>query len=86
MDLVDEVTDYGAPEFVVNGPSTIEWISPHQVRITYYVRRRAGNVATHHTIWDIDELMEAHRMYDMALAKLTKELRGLKLRLVEGTA
>lgn len=73
MDLVEDVSDFNAPEFVVNGPSSIEWISPHQVRITYYCRRKTGNIATHHAIWDIDELLAAHEAYDVALVKLRRE-------------
>jgi|SRR5882672_2446458 len=52
LDFIDEFSDLGAPEFAVTGVASIERISPGQVRITKYIRRKDGNFVTHHEIWD----------------------------------
>jgi hypothetical protein len=52
MDFIEEFTDLGAPEFAVSGIASIERISRGQVRATYYSRRKDGNIAVVHIIWD----------------------------------
>ena len=53
MDFIEEVTDLGAPEYAVTGVASIERISPGQVRVTKYSRRKDGNIITHHEVWDL---------------------------------
>jgi hypothetical protein len=55
MKFVNECTDYGAPEFVAAGVSSIDRASENTVRVTYYSRRRDGNVDVCHVVWDKDE-------------------------------
>lgn len=73
MELVEGVVDYGAPEFVSNGASNAEWISEHQIRITYYVPRKDALVVTHHVIYDVAVLIKMHEMWGAFLPHFMSE-------------
>jgi len=67
MEFVEDVIDNGAPEYAVTGIAAIERISPGQVRVTKYVRRRGENVVTHHEVWDRSLCIRALAMCDEVL-------------------
>jgi hypothetical protein len=54
MKFVDGCVDYGAPEFLVTGISSIERISRGIVRVSYF-RRRDEKTEVCHTLWDWDD-------------------------------
>lgn len=58
MDFVDGYEDFGAPEINVLGIAAIERLSENQVRVTYYTRRKTGNVVVAHLIWDLHRLLD----------------------------
>jgi len=67
MELVEDVIDNGAPEYAVTGIAAIERISPGQVRVTKFMRRRGENIVTHHEIWDLKLWLRALAPYEEAM-------------------
>jgi hypothetical protein len=56
----DQIIDYGgAPEVCVTGASSIERISPGQIRESYFSRRSDGSVHVCSIVWD-RELWRRH--------------------------
>jgi hypothetical protein len=73
MDFRTDVTDYGAPEFLVSGPVSISWINAHQLRFTYYSKRTTGDVVSHHAVWDIDDLRAAVQLYNTVFPEIFRD-------------
>lgn len=75
MEIVKAV-DYGvAPEIPVKGVSSIEQISPGQVRISYYVvhKGNAGEPEARtvvHLVWDRMELLSVIPIFQLVKAEI----------------
>lgn len=72
MDFVEELTDFGAPEYAVTGVASIERISAGQVRISKYSRRKDGNIVVFHEVWDYQTWRKSFPPYEEAMRLLER--------------
>jgi hypothetical protein len=66
MKFVQDVEDFGAPEFCVAGVSAVERISAGMVRVSFFTRRKDGLVDCVHTVWDMVEWRKTFEMVSRA--------------------
>jgi hypothetical protein len=55
MKFIEDGLGMGVPEYCVTGVSSVERISPGQVRVSYFARRNNESIVVIHTVWDAIE-------------------------------
>lgn len=73
VDFVKGYIDEGAPEINVNGVASIERVSPNEMRITYFVRRKCELIAVAHLVWDREQWLAMWRVWDRARENISHE-------------
>jgi hypothetical protein len=76
VDFVAGSIDEGAPEINVNGVIGIERVSPNEMRVTYFRRRKGELVAVAHLVWDRDEWLQMWNIWEENRVKISQECFG----------
>ena len=73
VDFVKDCIDDNAPEVCADGVASIERISEHQMRITYYKCRKGERLAVVSLIWERERWLTMWKFWDEARSAISAE-------------